>query len=753
MIDLSLLARLLARQIAHRRVYFGVLFLVIAIIFAQPLLVSAKPAPRAQSQLAELAQTTPTPPAEATDAPEEEATEEPDEEEAATATVLPTEEAPPVDQPNIELPTAAVTDGITEVITVEIPAAGAATAPNAILLPLEWRGDAVIPAETLAEAAPPLQAEISQGAFQIAFVPAAAGAATGDGLRILPDADTGELGSIRFGVKFDPTGAVLPFPTGQTLHMQLSARVYAPAATARLTIADDQGSSSVLLDGLNWNDYAVTRQIAAQATTVEIMIAWDNVPANGWLEVRGLAVALLPMVDAAALSPTDTPAVIEAVTLTPTAPPPATPTATVTLPTATPLVTATPVPDAVSAARDTATVSSTAIISATPTLIVVTATPTPIDVFQEATRVAQATDWARILGPATPTPPNLATATPTVTPIVVTNTPVPANEATAIQAAIRATAIAFTTGTPTPIPANATVLVATATKVPPTATPRATSTPTPIFVLLDDIPVAEPTIAPPVPEILYNKIVFLSSYRGNPNQPNAMLMNPDGTGVGLLTTNYFYNVVAARDAQSSDNRFRVYSLKEAGGEAHNAGLVQLFYDDAFYNSTQHQLTYFGAGVAWAPAWSPTSETIAFVSSETRNDEIWVVSRNGWPATQLTKNDWEWDHHPSYSPDGSQIVFSSNRVTGRRQLWMMSANGEDQRQLTNFTFEAWNPVWVKYVAPIAAAEGCNPNYDGVCIPLDVEFMDCPGLLPAKNFRVIAGDPFHLDSDKDGIACEE
>jgi TolB protein len=101
-------------------------------------------------------------------------------------------------------------------------------------------------------------------------------------------------------------------------------------------------------------------------------------------------------------------------------------------------------------------------------------------------------------------------------------------------------------------------------------------------------------------------------------------------------------------------------------------------------------------VAWAPVWSPTSETIAFVSSETDNDEIWVAQRNQWPAMQLTKNDWEWDHHPSFSPNGAEIVFSSNRVTGSRQIWIMDSSGGNQRQLTNFPFEAWDPVWVKYV---------------------------------------------------------
>ncbi len=89
------------------------------------------------------------------------------------------------------------------------------------------------------------------------------------------------------------------------------------------------------------------------------------------------------------------------------------------------------------------------------------------------------------------------------------------------------------------------------------------------------------------------------------------------------------------------------------------------------------------------------DVIAFVASESGNDEIWLVQPNGWPAAQATQNEWEWDHHPSFSPDGSQIVFSSNRVTGQRQLWIMDSDGSNPRQLTNLPFEAWDPVWVKY----------------------------------------------------------
>jgi hypothetical protein len=332
---------------------------------------------------------------------------------------------------------------------------------------------------------------------------------------------------------------------------------------------------------------------------------------------------------------------------------------------------------------------------------------------------------------------------------VVIDTATPADGATATQMSIVATAIAFTTGTPTPMPANATVATATPTSPRPTPTPRATFTPTPLFVLLEDIPNPLPPVTPVVPDIFYDKIIFLSSYRGNPNQPNAMVINPDGSGAGLLTTNLYYTVVATRDSYSADMRYRVYSLREGGGAAHNAGLVQLFYDDYFYNSTQHQLTYFGAGVAWSPTWSPTSETIAFVSSESGNDEIWVAQRAQWPPTQLTKNEWEWDHHPSFSPGGNEIVFASNRVTGHRQLWVMSSSGADQRQLTNFTFEAWAPVWVKYTSPDATE--CDPNYPGVCIQSSLDDLDCDE-IEAASFPVSGSDPHDFDRDKDGIGCE-
>lgn len=58
--------------------------------------------------------------------------------------------------------------------------------------------------------------------------------------------------------------------------------------------------------------------------------------------------------------------------------------------------------------------------------------------------------------------------------------------------------------------------------------------------------------------------------------------------------------------------------------------------------------------------------------------------------QLTNESGD-NESPSWSPDGSLIVFSSNRE-GPFRLYVMNAFGTDQRRLLKMSGEQTNPKW-------------------------------------------------------------
>ncbi len=163
-------------------------------------------------------------------------------------------------------------------------------------------------------------------------------------------------------------------------------------------------------------------------------------------------------------------------------------------------------------------------------------------------------------------------------------------------------------------------------------------------------------------------------------------LDPDTARMGRLTDRWPYDEAATREAYSADGVLRAFSQRDANGR------VQVWYYDSQYDVIK-QLTWFGAGAAWAPAWSPDRDRVALVSNESGNDEIWLSTIGERDPVQLTHNTWEWDQHPSWSPDGRSLVFMSNR-TGQRRLWLMDADGGNPRPLTDDRFAAWDPVWVK-----------------------------------------------------------
>jgi Tol biopolymer transport system component len=99
-----------------------------------------------------------------------------------------------------------------------------------------------------------------------------------------------------------------------------------------------------------------------------------------------------------------------------------------------------------------------------------------------------------------------------------------------------------------------------------------------------------------------------------------------------------------------------------------------------------QLT-FQSGVESFPNIAPDGKTFIYTSGKAGNLDIYLQRVDGRNAINLTKDSAVDDSEGAFSPDGSLIVFRSERNGGG--IFVMGATGESVRRITDFGF---NPSW-------------------------------------------------------------
>ena len=72
-------------------------------------------------------------------------------------------------------------------------------------------------------------------------------------------------------------------------------------------------------------------------------------------------------------------------------------------------------------------------------------------------------------------------------------------------------------------------------------------------------------------------------------------------------------------------------------------------------------------------------------------DVWALNWDGSNLRNLTEGSVANDAHPSWSPDGKQIVFDSDR-SGTPQLYVMNADGSNPKALTHDVLQNTEPKW-------------------------------------------------------------
>lgn len=171
-------------------------------------------------------------------------------------------------------------------------------------------------------------------------------------------------------------------------------------------------------------------------------------------------------------------------------------------------------------------------------------------------------------------------------------------------------------------------------------------------------------------------IIFSSS--GPATAPDLWVVGVDGSGLQRITTTDFAEL---EPAWSPLGDMIVYSAEFAGD-----GTTELFFLSVTGTGepigSAMQVTDADRS-SYSPAWSPDGSMVVFASDRRGDGDIFTMDAAGSNELLVTIDDGgAEDHSPAFSPDGRWIVFISNREDASFQTYVMRDDGTELRRITS-----------------------------------------------------------------------
>jgi TolB protein len=154
--------------------------------------------------------------------------------------------------------------------------------------------------------------------------------------------------------------------------------------------------------------------------------------------------------------------------------------------------------------------------------------------------------------------------------------------------------------------------------------------------------------------------------------------SPDGRRIAFVSTSY-------------NGRFHIFAGRFEDGAL--LGLQRLTGENRsplpryYYSAFDHEIS---------PTWSPDGSELLFVSNRGHiygTGGFWrMKAEPGAEAREIHYEETAWKARPAFSPDGRRIVYASYVGQAWHQLWAMPAQGGDPFPLSYGDFDTINPRW-------------------------------------------------------------